>query len=134
MTFPYQEINPSISRPIIPLILKSATMFIIYEGLVDSGADYCIFSLEIGRKLGVSLSDKNKVHFVGVGRDEVEGWWSEMEIRIGKHAYTTQVIFADISDFGHGILGQKGFFDHFDVQLSYERQAVNIVPISIGKN
>jgi hypothetical protein len=53
----------------------------------------------------------------------------KLEIRIGESVFETNIIFADIADFGHGILGQKGFFDHFDVTLRYQKQLIDINPI-----
>lgn len=131
MIYPYKEISPKIKRPIIPLILKADYCFILYHGLIDSGADHCIFSLEIAKELGLKLSTKNKAKFIGIGKEEVKGYWGEIEIKIGDVIYTTKVIFAVISDFGHGILGQQGFFDHFDVKLSYHKQIIEIEPIRI---
>lgn len=132
MIFHYKEISPQIKRPIIPLIIKSDSYFILYHGLIDSGADYCIFSLEIAKELGLKLSTKNKAKLIGIGKDEVKGYWGEIDIKIGDVIYTTGVIFAEISDFGHGILGQQGFFDHFDVRLSYQKQTIEIEPIKIS--
>lgn len=126
MIFNYIEITPQIIRPILPIIVKSNEVVILYAGLIDSGADYCIFSSEIGRKLGVNSS--NKVKFIGVGKDQIEGFTGEIEIRIGGILYKTSVIFAEISEFGHGILGQKGFFDHFDVKLSYQKKLIELHP------
>lgn len=126
MNFSYLDITPQIRRPIIPLIIKSTEIYIFYYGLIDSGADYCIFSLEIAQKLGLTLSDKNKTRFIGVGKDKIKGYWGEVELKIAGEIYTTKVIFAPISDFGHGILGQKGFFDHFDVNLSYNQQLIEV--------
>ncbi|MDP3974310.1 MAG: aspartyl protease family protein [Candidatus Daviesbacteria bacterium] len=131
MTFPYKEITPYLRRPIIPIIIKSDNYFILYHGLIDSGADHCIFSLEIAKELGLKFSKKNKITFIGAGNDEIEGFWGEIDIKIDKITYATYVIFAKISDFGHGILGQQGFFDHFDVKLSYQKQTVEIEPIRI---
>ena len=48
MIFDYEEITPEVKRPIIPILIKSETKFIIYRALIDSGADYCIFHAEIG--------------------------------------------------------------------------------------
>lgn len=31
-----------------------------------------------------------------------------------------------------GILGQQGFFDHFDVKLSYQKQTIEIEPLKIS--
>lgn len=60
---------------------------------------------------------KSKVSFKGIGKDKIQGFWGEVEIRIGAISYKTKAIFAEISDFGHGILGQKGFFDFFVVKF-----------------
>lgn len=117
MIFSYLEFTPKISRPVIPIFLKSPTKFMLYAALIDSGADYCIFSLDIAKLLQIKLHPKEKAKFIGVGKDKVEGFWSEITVRIGNVTYQTKVIFAEISDFGHGILGQQGFFDHFDVRL-----------------
>lgn len=131
MTFPYKEINPQIKRPIIPIIIKSDNYFILYHGLIDSGADYCIFSLEIAKELGLNFSNKNKATFISAGGEMVKGFWEEIDLRIGETTYTIQAIFAKISDFGHGILGQQGFFDHFDVKLSYQKQLVEVESVKI---
>lgn len=127
MIFDYQKITTTISRPIIPIFLKSKTKFTFYRALIDSGADYCIFSIELAQALGIKLS-KNIISFMGVGRDKIKGFWGEVEIRIDGASYKTKAIFAEISDFGHGILGQRGFFDHFDVKLRCKKQIIEIEP------
>lgn len=129
MTFDYFQFTPNLIRPIIPIILHSPTNFMLYSALIDSGADYCIFSLDIADLLQIKLKPQNKIKFVGVGKDKVAGYWGEITIRIGNISYQTEVIFAEISDFGHGILGQNGFFDHFDVRLSYKNQAIELNPL-----
>lgn len=129
MIFSYEEITPQVRRPTIPIFLKSETTFIIYRALIDSGADYCIFSIDLAYLLGIKLSSRDNVSFSGVGREEIEGFFGKVEIRIGGVSYKTKAIFAEISNFGHGILGQKGFFDHFDVELSYKKQLIEIKPV-----
>lgn len=128
MIYFYKEITPTIRRPIIQIVVKSQNYFAIYPVLIDSGADYCIFSLELARDLGITLS-KTKVGIRSVGRDKVMGRWGAVEIKIGDTSYSTKVLFAKISKFGHGILGQQGFFDHFDVKLNYQKQIIEIDPI-----
>lgn len=129
MIFKYYEVTPKIIRPIIEVILKSETQVGIFPSLIDSGSDYCIFSLETAKLLRIKLKPKNKTTILGIGRDAVEGYWNKLEVRIVGKIYTTKVIFAKISDYGFGILGQQGFFDHFDVKLSYQKQVVEIEPI-----
>lgn len=55
MIFDYEEITPDVKRPIIPVLIKSETTFIIYRALIDSGADYCIFSVDLANLLEVKL-------------------------------------------------------------------------------
>lgn len=128
MIFDYQKISFAISRPIIPIFLRSKTKYIFYSALIDSGADYCIFSIELAKALDIKLS-KSKTSFKGVGKDRIQGRWGKVDIRIDHIVYQLKALFAEISDFGHGILGQKGFFDHFDVELSYRKLSIEIKPV-----
>lgn len=54
MKFPYLKIpsvdprKPWIIRPIIPLIISSQQKSVRTDALIDSGADRCLFNLEIG--------------------------------------------------------------------------------------
>ncbi len=128
MIFPYLTFTNTIRRPIIEIIIKTDKNFAIYPVLIDSGADYCIFNVELAKALGIKLT-KKRTSFRGVGKDKIKGSWGEVEIKLGNHSYSTKVIFAEIADFGHGILGQQGFFDHFDVKLSYQKQTLEIEPV-----
>lgn len=131
MIFKYYEVTSEIIRPIIEVILKSETRVGIFPSLIDSGADYCIFSLETAKLIGIKLKPKNKTTISGIGSTKVKGYWHEVELRIAGKVYTTQVIFAKISDYGFGILGELGFFDHFDVKLSHSREIIEIEPIKL---
>ena len=98
----------------------------IYTALVDSGSGNCIFSLDTADLLQIRLRPEDKTEFIGVGKDKVKGYWANITLKVGNITYEARVIFAEMSDFGHGILGQKGFFDHFDVKLSYNRQIIEL--------
>lgn len=130
MIYPYREITSTIKRPIIQVIVRSKNYFAIYPVLIDSGADYCIFSFELAEKLEITLL-KTKVEFKGVGKDKIIGRFGEVEIKINHVSYSTKVLFAEISKFGHGILGQIGFFDHFDIKLSHSKQIIEIEPAKL---
>lgn len=128
MTYSYLEITPTIHRPIIDIIVKSNEKFAIYPVLIDSGADYCIFNVELAHSFGINLS-KATVNLSGVGKNRVSGKWAEIEIRIANKNYRARVLFAEISQFSHGILGQNGFFDHFDINFSLNKQTIEVMPI-----
>ncbi len=69
--FKYRQINlPSpfshrkyLLRPIISLGLSYKKSSIRYEALIDSGADFSIFPIEIAQKLGILLK-KERIVFV----------------------------------------------------------------------
>jgi hypothetical protein len=126
MVFNYEQITEQVQRPIIPIFLKSEKAFIIYRALIDSGADNCIFGIGLAELLEIELSPENAVSFIGVNGEETKGYRSEVEIRVGSKSYSLEVIFAEINDFGHGILGQRGFFDQFDVKMSYRKKQIEI--------
>lgn len=125
MIFQYLEVSSVIKRPIIDIVVKSKERFAIYPVLIDSGADYCIFHSELAKSFGIKLSKKT-VKFHGVSKKKVVGRFGEVELKIAGHIYKTNVLFAKIIHFEHGILGQLGFFDHFDVKLSHRRQIIEI--------
>ncbi len=132
MIFEYFKVNHRIIRPIVPIVLRSSTKVALYSALIDSGSDYCIFDLGVAHGLDMQLKPESKIKFMGIGKEKIEGFWSKVEIRIGNKTYQTKVIFADINDVGYGILGQQGFFDHFDIKLSYQKQIIEIKPITIS--
>lgn len=86
-----------------------------------------MFSIEIAKALDIKLTKSNNA-LKGIGKDAIYGYWGDIEIKVGTHRYTTTVLFADIEEIGHGILGQRGFFDHFEVGLSYQEQKIEITP------
>ena len=129
MIFPYRQVTQKIRRPVIPVILKNKSKFVLYSGLIDSGADYCIFNIQIAKELDIPLQPK-KIILKGIGREKVTGYLAEVEISIDGSSYDLTAIFAEMEEFGHGILGQQGFFEHFDVRLSYRNRQIEIDSIS----
>lgn len=125
MIFHYLEIAPSILRPVIPIILKAENKFVLYSVLIDSGADYCIFDIEIAKSFEIRLQSK-KISLKGIAREKVTGFLGKVELNINGTSYDISAIFAPIGEFSYGILGQKGFFDHFDVKLSYQRKIIEL--------
>ncbi|MBI3290048.1 hypothetical protein HYZ78_01495 [Candidatus Microgenomates bacterium] len=128
MTYHYLEITSVIHRPIIDIIIKSGKKFAIYPVLIDSGADFCIFHIELAKAFQIKLSKKTtKVR--GISQHPASGKWGEVELRVAGQSYKTRVLFAEMSQFTHGVLGQRGFFEYFDVNFSLHKQTIEITPI-----
>lgn len=115
MKFRYRKLGRGVERPIIPIVLRNpkARLEFKYEGIVDSGADLCMFEAEIGELLGLEIETGERQPIAGI----VEGakreyFLHDIEIDIGGWPRSIRAGFMrDISKVGHGFLGQKGFFD-----------------------
>jgi len=135
--FKYRKINLKdpfsdkkyILRPIIPVSLRYKDKSIHYEALMDTGADFCIFSTELASALGIKLDPRRMICFSGVGEQPSKGFISNVILRVGEINISTEIVFAESGN--TRILGQLGFFDHFDVKLSYQKQTIEVGPIKI---
>ncbi len=119
-----------ILRPIIPVSLQYKNKSIHYEALLDTGADFCIFPIELANTLGIKLKPNKVIYFVGVEGKALKGFITDVILRIGEISISSKIVFAESG--GTRVLGQRGFFDNFDVKLSYQKQAIEIEPIKIS--
>lgn len=122
----YKKID-GIYRPIIPIEITH-TKSILYEVLVDSGADVCIFHSEIAEAIGIENIESGLPRgFGGVTGKEEKAYMHKVTIKIKNCEYRTTVFFSNnIYDNGYGIVGQKGFFDYFRVTLDYAEKKVTL--------
>ena len=84
MKFPYTKFqdHPSpkhtvtILRPVIPVGLryKGKTLPGLYNVLIDSGADDCIFHAEVGEAIGIEVKTSPAKTYGGVGFGELTGY------------------------------------------------------------
>ncbi|MEK7521476.1 MAG: hypothetical protein AAB599_01600 [Patescibacteria group bacterium] len=77
--------------------------------------------------------NKQKYTIFGIDENPIVGHFANIEIRVQNTSYLTSVLFVNISNFEHIVLGQRGFFDHFDVKFSYNRQQIEITPLKSAK-
>lgn len=139
MKFKYRRLNLKdpfssksyILRPVIPISLKGTNKVIRYEALIDTGADFCIFPLGIAKTLNVNLNKDKSLIFSGIDGEPIIGFIADVNLGFGKIYVLTKVVFAETANVV-GVLGQRGFFDHFDVRLSYQKQSIEIEPIKIS--
>jgi predicted aspartyl protease len=114
-----------ILRPIILISLKHKMNALRFEALIDSGADFSIFPIEIANKLKIPLKKTKRIYFSGVGGGSFEGIITKIVLEVGAVSVNTKAVFTNAKE-NIGILGQKGFFDQFDVKLSYQKQQIEI--------
>jgi|SRR3989338_2928036 len=121
----------SILRPIIPIEIGYEGQPIKYAALVDSGADFCIFDAEIGELLGIDVRSGRKEKFGGIqSAGAGNAYLHSVVLNIGGWLYKTKVSFSyDMAPHGHGILGQKGFFDIFKVKFDLSKESIELTEI-----
>lgn len=131
--FPYKKIQTkdlTKSLPVIPVEIYHNDQLVIYEALIDSGADLCIFPGDLVEALGIDLKDGKEMEFGGITGTPAKGYVHGVELRIRGDKYKTACVFSDeIADYGYGILGHLGFFDHFRVKFEYDIKNIELTPI-----
>jgi hypothetical protein len=83
------------------------------EAWLDTGAHCCMFHASFCRALGIRLEDGIKSELSGViSGDNRPMYFHKTNILIGSSKIETMVDFCESLSVG-GLLGRRGFFDHF---------------------
>ncbi len=115
MKFNYKKLASGILRPIIPIEVGYKDERTKYFALIDSGADISLFDAEVGESIGIDITSGEKSLIGGITEGESQPYYiHSVKITIGGWEYKTKVGFMPtLSKLGHGLLGQRGFFDLF---------------------
>ncbi len=117
----------AILRPIIPVELFHNNKNVRTLALIDSGADFCIFNREIEELLGLDKEGGNCESFGGITGEKALAFFHKLQISVGGIKFDTYCGFSDgINKFGHGILGQRGFFDLYKVAFNHQKGEIEI--------
>ena len=135
MKFPYLKFptkdprEPWVARPIIPVILETSNKpSVAIMALVDSGADRCLFHADIGRDIGLKITDGMPHNFSGIEGGKVQTYLHKVSIQIVGDSHSVEVIAGFCESQGIGaILGQEGFFDAFKITLHRSKDRIEIV-------
>jgi len=112
--------GPDITRPIIRVLMHNPrdvhATSIACEALVDSGADFCVFSGEIADLLGIDITAGQQQLVSGVVAGESRPvYFHAIEIIVGPYGHALRLpiwagFMPDLANNGHGLLGRHGFF------------------------
>jgi len=136
MKIPYSKIKSKSKnfdyffRPMINVVLINGTKSRTQKGLIDSGADYTLLSSSIAKDLGINY--KLGIHDVTLGIENrpLTTYYCELEIAIpgiDNSNFTSLVGFVESGSVGI-LLGQKGFFDKFNIKFSKQNNYFEIDP------
>ncbi len=125
-----EYLGSSILKPLIPIKISMGNNIVSYAALIDSGADICIFHAELGKYLGLDIESGKREEFGGVQeRGGAHAYLHKVTLNIGGWDYETTIGFSSsIADYGYGILGQRGFFDHFKVCFEQKKEMIELKP------
>jgi len=93
MKFDYTKIRPGVSRPVIPIELGYNGIFVRYLALIDSGADYSLFSAEVGARLGIDVLKGKRVSVIGIHGDSTYMYFHDISLVVGSHTYEVKAAF-----------------------------------------
>ena len=117
--------------PVVPVTLLTGDRSALVYPVVDSGADYTVFSEEVATELlGLDVRSGVPVSFCGTTGDVQDAFCHLVTLRVGDArngvSYVTTVAFAPLPADTAGLLGQLGFFDHFAVTLDRRQDRITL--------
>ena len=102
--------------------------------LVDSGVDVCLFHSDIGRMLGIEIETAPQLSFQGISGAREVAYLHRVGLAVrGLNAITLDVGFTNSMAAGTGLLGQRGFFEQFQINFQLSQKFFEVVPVSRGK-
>ena len=124
-------------RPVIPIHIYSLDLKTGFQhyALLDTGADYNLLHADLLDVLGVDdVKSGKRQDMFGIEGKGIKTYFHDVIICVGKWRYKT---YSGFTDFGivtspdqmpYGVLGQVGFFEHFEVLFDYRQQKVELKP------
>jgi hypothetical protein len=112
--FPYKRYSDAFTRPVIPVRVAAADRWIDYEVLVDSGADICIFDVELAEDLGLDLHTGHPAIITGATGSPQDVFIHPVELSIAHHTFGARVAFMPTAN-PYGLAGQRGFFSQLRI-------------------
>ncbi len=127
MKFRYAEFGDNL-RPVIPIKVKHGERSVSYNVLVDSGADSCIFDAAIAPLLGIDVEDGVPALVGGIAGQTATYFIHPVTIEVGGWPYDIQAGFLPLvaGGFNYGVVGQKGFFEHFVVKFDLQKGEIEL--------
>jgi len=111
------------NHPLIEIILIGPTERIKMLALIDSGADYSLFSLEVAERLGIQKENGKKVSLQGVVGEPFLGYLHKVPVQIEDTVYNCKIVFSRVKT---TLLGRDNFFLPFLVTFNEKHQKVSL--------
>ena len=124
VTPPAQKPEQYVYRPVIPIKLFLDNKVVTFDALIDSGADECTFPAWIAKTLGHNIYKGKQKIFSGIG-GSVLAYLHKTFLKLNGIEFVADVYYShEWDDMPFGLLGQAGFFSHFDVHFNYKEKEI----------
>jgi len=114
--------------PVIDLKAQYKKKALTIKALVDSGASYSVFRVEIADYLGIKLEKGKALYLEGIG-GRILGYLHTIPIIIGNKRYRCKVVFSREFTVSFNILGRDNFFAPFLITFYEKNKKVLIKTI-----
>jgi len=92
--------------------------------LLDSGADYSLFSLEVAEKLGIKKEGGKKIFLQGVVSEQFPGYLHKVPVQIEGVRFNCKIVFSKVKT---ALLGRDNFFLPFLITFNEKSQKITVV-------
>lgn len=118
-------------KPYATLVMCGKEKRVRIDGLIDSGSDHNLFPVELAEICGIDLRNATRVRVSGFNHDGKKGagYLISVKFVLGNLEWMGDTVFVKTKQ-PHGILGQRGFFDAFDVVFSFTQRTIELKPIT----
>lgn len=135
MIFRYVKIKTPdgelIRLPAIPIRLICNKQYQDVYALIDSGAEVCVFNSSIAKTLKVDVTNGQPLTLSGLVGGSVPGYLHQLNLSMqGLPSIDLLVAFTETEDPGMPILGQRGFFDNFQIRFQRYKDLIEMFPKS----
>lgn len=101
--------------------------------LIDSGAGATILNAEFAEVLGIDLTSGKPHPYMGIS-EKAPAYDHPVEMRLKQDTHTYRIICSFMPGLTTtGLLGQRGFFEHYKVTFELSKKRFEIVPIPLVK-
>lgn len=123
----HQEPQKPFRRPYVIVRLINGARHKDVISLIDSGADLCLFHSDIGRMLGLKIEAAPQLAFQGVSGAKEVAYLHRVDLVVrGLNTITLDVGFTNSMAAGTGLLGQRGFFEQFQITFELGQRSFEV--------
>ena len=129
MLFRYTEYPDGVLRPVVPVTLHGPVRSRQFGMLIDSGADVSVISGRTANFLGLELTGRKTEDFQLADGSRVLAISIEINATIADRTILLQLAVIDLPPGTISpLLGQRGFFDQFEVRFRRSHEEFEILP------